>query len=184
MQIRIATIEDGAAIAAIYEPIVRDTAISFETAPPSACEMAARIERTLKTHPWLAAEHAGELLGYAYAGPHRERAAYRWSVDASVYIAESGRRRGLARALYARLFELLAAQNFHAAYAGIVLPNEASVSFHEAMGFTPIGVYRQVGYKLGQWRDVGWWGRQLAKTATPPSEPIPFPEIARADIAG
>jgi L-amino acid N-acyltransferase YncA len=175
--IRTATIEDGAALAAIYGPIVRDTAISFEMAPPSAAEMAARIERTLRTHPWLVAEAAGVIVGYAYASAHRERAAYRWSVDASVYVREGGRRRGVARALYTRLFEILAAQNFHIVHAGIALPNKPSIAFHEAMGFEPIGVYREVGYKLSQWRDVGWWARRLADPGNPPAEPIPFPAL-------
>lgn len=180
MRIRTATIDDSAALAAIYGPIVRDTAISFETAPPSAGEMAARIERTLKTHPWLVAEAAGEVIGYAYASSHRERAAYRWSVDASVYVREGGRRRGVARALYSRLFEILAAQNFHMVHAGIALPNEASVAFHEAMGFELVGVYREVGHKLGLWRDVGWWARRLAEPGDPPAEPIPFPALGAA----
>lgn len=174
MLIRPATETDAAAFAAIYAPVVEDTAISFETAAPDAAEMAARIARIMKTHPWLAAEASGEIAGYAYASPHRERAAYRWSVDVAVYVRDGARRRGAARALYARLFDILTAQKFHAAYAGIVLPNAASVGLHEAMGFKAVGVYRNVGYKLGLWRDVGWWGRGLAPLENPPEEPVPF----------
>ena len=174
MLIRPATENDAAAFAEIYAPVVEDTAISFETAPPGAAEMAARIARIMKTHPWLAAEAIGGIAGFAYASPHRERAAYRWSVDVAVYVREGARRRGAARALYAQLFEILIAQKFHAAYAGIVLPNAASVGLHEAMGFKAVGVYRNVGYKLGAWRDVGWWGRGLAPLADPPEEAVPF----------
>jgi phosphinothricin acetyltransferase len=178
MLVRPATTGDAAAFAAIYAPIVEETPISFETAAPGPAEMAARIARILRTHPWLAAEENGEVAGYAYASPHRERAAYRWSVDVAVYVRAGARRRGAARALYARLLEILTAQGFHRAFAGISLPNPASVAFHEAMGFEPVGVYRDVGYKAGAWRDVGWWGRPLALLADPPAEPLPFPALA------
>ncbi|MBI1364527.1 MAG: GNAT family N-acetyltransferase [Alphaproteobacteria bacterium] len=174
MPIRLASAEDGPALAAIYGSIVRDTAISFETTAPTPAEMAGRVERLLATHPWLVWEESGEVGAFAYASPHRERAAYRWSADVSVYVAERFRRRGRARALYMRLFEILAAQNFTGAFAGIALPNAASVSFHESMGFRPVGVYRGVGYKAGAWRDVGWWARDLAPRSNPPVEPVPF----------
>lgn len=177
MLIRPASEGDAGAFAAIYAPIVEATAISFETTPPHRGEMAARIAATVRTHPWLAAEEAGAVAGYAYASPHRARAAYRWSVDVAVYVGEGARRQGAARALYTRLIGILTAQGFTAAYAGISLPNPASVAFHEAMGFAPIGVYRNVGYKAGAWRDVGWWGRPLAPLADPPAEPIPYPAL-------
>lgn len=178
MLVRPASEKDAGAFAAIYAPIVEATAISFETEPPSAEEMAARVAAIMKTHPWLAAEEAGAVAGYAYASPHRTRAAYRWSVDVAVYVGDRARRRGVARALYTRLFEILTVQGFTAAFAGISLPNPASVGFHEAMGFEPVGVYRKVGFKAGAWRDVGWWGRPLAPLADPPAEPIPFPALA------
>lgn len=157
MQIRLATTDDAAAIAAIYAPFVTDSAISFEVDAPDAHEMAARIDHKLPRFPWLVAEDQGVVIGYAYAGPHRERAAYAWSVEVSVYVTETARRRGVARQLYEMLFDLLRRQGFRTAYAGITLPNPASVSFHEAMEFTPVGVYRNVGWKQGRWRDVGWW---------------------------
>lgn len=174
MRIRPAARKDAAAIADIYAPFVESTTISFETDAPSAHEMAARVERVTKTYPWLVAETGDGLAGYAYASRHRTRAAYRWSVEVAVYIREEARRQGAARALYARLFEILAAQNFHAAFAGIALPNEASLAFHEAMGFEPVGVYREVGYKLGAWRDVSWWRRVLSRSRGAPAEPIAF----------
>lgn len=178
MQIRTAQVTDAPAIAAIYAPFVEASAVSFETVAPTADEMAARMARILKTHPWLVAEAEGAVAGYAYASPHRERPAYRWSVDVTVYMAGDARRRGFARALYARLFDILAAQNYRMAFAGIALPNEASVGFHEAMGFRPIGVYPNVGFKLGQWRDVGWWGRALSAAPGEPEEPIAFSRLA------
>lgn len=178
MLIRPATKNDAAAFAEIYAPIVEQTPISFEIAAPSSQEMAARIADTMETYPWLAAEQAGEIAGYAYASRHRTRPAYRWSVDVAVYVRDGAKRRGAAKALYARLIEILITQNFHAAYAGIVLPNVASVALHKTMGFEPVGVYRNVGYKAGAWRDVGWWGRMLATPGNPPAEPVPYANIA------
>lgn len=179
--IRLARTEDAAAIRAIYAPYVIDTAISFETEPPSALEMADRIGKTLIGHPWLVDEHDGAIRGYAYASPHRTRAAYRWSVDVAVYVAQSGHRQGLGRGLYRPLFDILRAQRFHAAYAGITLPNDASVGLHEALGFRPVGVYQRVGYKSGAWRDVGWWELALGggeSPAGPPEEPLPLAALS------
>lgn len=157
-------------MAAIYAPVVAETAVSFEVDPPDADAMARRIETTLARLPWLAAEDGAGLLGYAYAARHRERAAYAWSVDVSVYVAERARRRGVGRALYEPLLALLDALGFHRAYAGITLPNEASVGLHAALGFRFLGRYGEVGWKLGAWHDVGWWERALA-----PDEPAPGP---------
>jgi phosphinothricin acetyltransferase len=122
----------------------------------------------------------GDVTGYAYASPHRARAAYRWSVDTSVYVGERWRRSGVGRDLYASLFSVLAAQGFVNAYAGIALPNPASVRLHEAVGFTSIGVYEGVGYKLGRWHDVGWWQRALKPAPETPDEPIPLAELREA----
>jgi L-amino acid N-acyltransferase YncA len=175
--IRTARGGDAGAFAEIYAPIVRDTFISFETEPPDAEEMARRIAGTLPTHPWLTAERDGEVLGYAYAGAHRARAAYRWSADVTVYLAASARRAGVGRALYGELISILKRQRLRSAFAGIALPNDASVGLHEAMGFEPLGVYRDVGFKLGGWRDVGWWRLTLDATTAPPDEPIPFGQL-------
>jgi L-amino acid N-acyltransferase YncA len=174
---RLATIDDAPAIAAIYAPYVRDSIVSFETDPPGAAEIAARVDRIGRQYPWLTASAGGRIVGYAYACENRSRLAYRWSVDAAVYVDPSAQGRGVGRALYQRLFELLRAQGYVNAFAGIALPNAASVKLHEAMRFTLIGVYRNVGYKLGAWRDVGWW--QLALRAPPqtPVEPIPVGDL-------
>ncbi|HWF35386.1 MAG TPA: arsinothricin resistance N-acetyltransferase ArsN1 family B [Solirubrobacteraceae bacterium] len=171
---------DAAAIAAIYADYVRDTAITFETVPPTAEEFAARIERTQETHPWLVAapdEADGRVVGFAYGCPHRDRAAYRWAADVSIYLEPASRRRGIGRALYQALFDRLRDQRLLIAVAGITLPNDASVAIHESFGFVLVGVYRKIGYKSGAWRDVGWWQLELAAPARePPPEPTPPPE--------
>jgi phosphinothricin acetyltransferase len=167
--IRLAEPTDGAEVAEIYAPVVAGTAISFETEVPSAQEMSDRISDNLTFAPWLVCTDAAHVLGYAYASKHRERAAYRWSVDVSVYVREGRRRGGVGRALYRSLFELLRLQGFYAAHAGIALPNDASVRLHEALGFRPVGVYPQVGFKLGRWHDTGWWQLPLRERTGEPA---------------
>jgi len=176
--VRIAEATDAPVFAAIYAPVVTDTVISFETEPPTPEEMAGRITRTLTDYPWLTAMRDGQVAGYAYASQHRSRAAYRWSVDVTVYVAESARRCGVGAVLYTALNGILRRQGFRSAFAGIALPNPGSIGLHEAMGFEPVGVYRDVGFKLGAWRDVGWWGLTLASDDAPPAEPIPFRDLA------
>lgn len=175
--IRIATEQDAGAVTAIYAPVVRETAISFEIEPPTAAEMAQRIAKTLLAYPWLVAERAGQVIGYVYAGKHRDPGAYRWSVNVSIYVDGGTRRQGVGRALYERLIAILKAQGFHSAYAGIALPNAASVGLHEAVGFKPLGIYKEVGFKHGQWRDTGWWRLGLSDAAGAPSEPVLFPRL-------
>ena len=167
--IRLSTENDAEQIQAIYAPVVRGSATSFELEPPTVAEMRRRIADTLPQFPWLVCENGGRVIGYAYARKHRARAAYQWSVDTSVYIHPEMHRRGIGRALYRSLFPLLGLQNYCNAYAGIALPNPGSVGLHEAVGFQPVGIYREVGYKLGAWHDVGWWYLSLQpKTPAPP----------------
>ena len=168
LRIRAARSEDAAAIAAVYAPYVTDDVASFETQAPDADELASRMAARPRL-PWLVSERAGSVTGYCYASRHRDRAAYRWSADVSVYLARSEHRRGTGRALYLELFELLRELGYVNAYAGIALPNDASVGLHEALGFRLVGVYRGVGYKFGAWRDVGWW--QLPLVEHPPDQP-------------
>lgn len=165
--IRIARREDAKAIADIYRPFVRDTVISFEVVLPDEVEMAARIEKILTRFPWLVYEAEGEVLGYTYGSPHRDRAAYQWAAEAGIYIAPKAHRRGVGRALYALLFEALRLQGFHRVYGGITLPNAASVGLHEAHGFKPVGTYAQVGFKFDAWHDVGWWALELDASSAP-----------------
>ena len=180
--IRLATPADSEAIARIYDPVVSGTAISFETDPPGPGEMERRIRETLELTPWLVEASADGVRGYAYASRHRERAAYRWSVDVAVYVDGDHRRRGIGRALYTTLFALLRLQGFHAAHAGVTLPNAASVALHEGLGFRPVGVYPAVGYKLGAWHDVGWWQLELRARTGAPRPLRRLPEL-RADPA-
>ncbi|HWA62463.1 MAG TPA: arsinothricin resistance N-acetyltransferase ArsN1 family B [Caulobacteraceae bacterium] len=176
-QVRVAIRDDAAAVAGIYAPYVRETAISFEETPPSVAEMAERIASTLGVYPFLVFEEAGAVVAYAYASRHAERAAYRWSCNVTVYAAPDVHRRGIGRALYGELLAILARQGFHAAYAGITLPNDKSVGLHEAMGFQHVGDYQEVGFKQGAWRTVGWWRRALLN-GPPGGEPIPFAALA------
>ena len=159
--LRAATISDAAAIQAIYTPIVESTAISFEEEVPSVEEMARRIETYSQTHPYLVAERGGVLLGYAYGSKHRDRSAYRLSADVTAYVSSAARGQGLGKQLYQALLPGLAERGYHAAFAAITQPNAASVALHESVGFTKVGIYREVGFKFGQWHDVGWWQRVL-----------------------
>jgi phosphinothricin acetyltransferase len=176
--IRIAQAADGAALAAIYAPHVAGSAVSFEVEPPSAEEMASRVRATLERYPWLVTEQAGVVVGFAYAGEYRTRRAYQWSVEVSVYLRGDAQRQGLGRRLYTRLFELLRRQGFYSAYAGITLPNPASIGLHEAVGFAPIGVFRNAGFKFGAWHDVGWWQLTLQPPVPDPPPPTPFSRLS------
>ena len=175
--IRQATPQDAEEIQAIYEPVVRDSVISFEIDPPSAQEIRKRMAAIQQRFPWLVCEVDGKVAGYVYASPHHERAAYQWSSNISVYIHQDYHRRGIGRALYTSLFALLKLQGFYNLYAGVTLPNEGSVGLHESMGFEPVGTYRNVGYKFGAWHDVGWWALTLRPHDAQPAAPFPAPSL-------
>lgn len=175
--IRFASPDDARAIAAIYEPIVKETAVSFEFEAPDANEMRRRIADRLLTYPWLVAEADGEVLGYAYASSFRSRPAYQWSAESSVYVKGSAHRRGIGRLLYEALFQILRRQRIRIVIAGITLPNPGSVRFHEAMGFRPAGMIEAVGHKLDHDRDLGFWRLALDSAARPAG-----PFIALADL--
>ena len=177
--IRLATGADAPGIHAIYAPIVRDTVISFELEAPGAAELARRVEGTLAKYPWIVWEDREGIAGYAYAAEHRERLAYQWSVDVSCYVHERARRRGVGRALYEALKRVLREQGFRNAFAGIALPNEASVALHQAVGFEALGHYRNVGFKLGAWRDSVWLQCPLGDLPASPSVPRRLPELSR-----
>lgn len=161
---------DAASLAAVYAPYVTDGVASFELQPPSPDEVRARLLARPRL-PWLVAERDGGVVGFACASPHHRRAAYRWSVDTTVYLTATERGRGTGRALYEALLPLLRGLGLTTAHAGITLPNRASVGLHEALGFTPVGVYPDVGHKHGRWHDVGWWRLALAPPPDDPPEP-------------
>jgi L-amino acid N-acyltransferase YncA len=168
---------DAAGVAAIYRPAVTSSIASFEEVPPSDGEMAGRMRVTLERLPWLVAEDAGRVVGYAYAAPHHQRAGYRWSLNISVYVAASHHGRGIGRRLYDELLPTLRRQGIVNVYAGIALPNPGSVALHEAIGMRRIGVYEAVGYKHGAWHDVAWYHLRLTDPAGDPPEPIPLPDL-------
>ncbi len=167
MKVRRATPDDSAFIANIYRPFVEKHWASFEARAPGGDEIASRIQGAGDRYPWLIAEDS-QPLAYAYASAHRTRAAYETSVDVAIYGAPSARGRGIGKQLYATLFEILTAQNYVMAFAGIVVPNEASISLHHSMGFELVGTYPNVGFKDGAWRSTQWWGRPLAQPSIPP----------------
>ncbi|NEA36192.1 GNAT family N-acetyltransferase [Streptomyces sp. SID13031] len=171
-KIREASEADAEACAAIYAPYVRDTAITFELDPPTVAEVAVRINQAVRTHAWLVLEDdGGRVVGYAYGGPMKPRAAYRWSCEVSIYLELGRRRTGGGRALYEALLDRLTARGYRIAVAGMTLPNPASEGLHAALGFEPIGTYRNIGWKLNTWHDVAWSQRPLAVTDDPPTEP-------------
>jgi L-amino acid N-acyltransferase YncA len=172
--VRPATTADAAACAAIYAPYVTDTAITFETEVPPADEMARRIAAAAERHAWLVLEDGGRVVGFAYGGPFRSRAAYGWASEVSVYVERGRRRSGAGRALYEALLERLAERGFRMAVAGMTLPNDASVALHRALGFEPVGTFRRIGYKHGAWHDVAWVQRPLAgdPDAPPPAQKL------------
>jgi len=172
--IRLANPTDAVAMLAIYAPYIRNTSITFETGVPAVADFANRISSYLENWPWLVYEKEGQVVGYAYASRYRERVAYQWSVECSVYVHDDHHRSGIARALYTALLSILKAQGFTTVYAVINLPNDRSVAFHETMGFKYFATYEKVGYKLGNWKDVGWWQLQLNDYADEPTTPIKF----------
>lgn len=168
--VRAARLADSEAVRSIYAPMVEGTATSFEETPPDAGEIRRRMLVRPRL-PWLVADTAESVRGYAYASPHRSRPAYRWSADCSVYVDPSYRSQGLGRALYEHLIAELRNLGYVSLFAGIALPNDASVGLHASLGFQAVGAFRHVGYKHGRWHDVGWW--QLLLTDPPSSPPEP-----------
>jgi len=179
MKVRAATADDAAAIAAIYAPYVTGTVVSFETEAPDAGEIARRMGEADGHYPWFVAcdPETGAVLGYAYATAFRTRPAYRFSVETTVYVADGAQRRGFGRQLYKTLLPVLEMQGYAQAIAAITLPNHASVTLHERLGFRQVGTYEKVGFKFREWRSVGLWQRALAPLSTRPEEPKPFSAV-------
>jgi L-amino acid N-acyltransferase YncA len=177
MTLRFATLDDAGDFIEIYAPAVTETAISFEEKLPTLEDMRDRIEKVTARYPWIVASESNRVIGYAYASAHRDRASYRWSVDVSVYVRDGVRKRGVGRLLYEHLIKILSTQRFHRAYAGITLPNPASVALHEAVGFKKIATYGAVGFKFGAWHDTGWWQLDLGHEVGAPKEPLSIHDI-------
>jgi L-amino acid N-acyltransferase YncA len=171
---RTATPKDAEQILAIYAPYIENTSITFETEVPALPVFASRIEKYLENWPWLVWDENGEIGGYAYASRYRERTAYQWSIEVSVYIHDNFLRKGIATQLYHSLFSILQMQGYRNVYAVINLPNDRSVTLHESMGFKWFATYEQVGYKLGQWKNVGWWRLIINDFNYEPAVPTPF----------
>lgn len=171
ISIRSASPADAAALLAIYAPYVERTAISFELAPPTVEELARRVAEYSRGWAWLVAEQGAALVGYAYGSPHRQRPAYRWSTETTVYVAPGAQRQGIGTALYGELLARLEHAGFCNAYAGIALPNAASVALHRSVGFRHIGTFPAVGRKFGAWHDVAWYHRPL-RVGPPPAGPL------------
>ena len=163
LSIRKAGPKDVPGMLEIYRPFVENSAITFEVIPPPAETFRNRVAEVQVEAPWLVCiSGAGEVAGFAYAGRHRKRAAYRYTRELSVYVRPEFRRRGIATGLYVALIELLKLQGYSNALIGITMPNPGSIDFHESMGFRPVGVYHRVGIKSGRYYDVGWWEMALS----------------------
>lgn len=180
--IRIATKDDAAGMLEIYIPFILNSGVTQETEVPSVEEFQKRINSNLAERPWLVCEIDNEIAGYAYAGKHRDRKGYQWCTEPSVYISEKYYGFGIANALYSALFDILRIQGYVNAYAVITLPNERSIAFHKRFGFDHLTVYKKIGYKLGQWHDVGWMQYQIEPHKLGPADPIKLPQIDRALI--
>ncbi len=176
-KIRVARISDAASILEIYAPYIANTSFTFETEVPSIDAFAQRINLYLESWPWLVYEVDGTLAGYAYGTRHRERLAYQWCVESSIYIHDNFQKAGIGTSLYQALNNVLQYQGFRNVYAGINLPNDKSVAFHEKCGFKWFADYKNVGYKLGKWKTVGWWAKQLNDYSNEPSAPLKFADI-------
>lgn len=171
-QIRSAVMTDAERILEIYSPYIFQAATSFEEVPPGIDKMKARISNALEKHSWIVAmDSSANVIGYAYGSRHRDRIAYRWACEVAIYVDKKFQRQGIGNALYRELLQQLRSRGYYRAYAGITLPNEASIALHERFGFMRIGTYHSVGFKLGKWHDVGWWELALRESKEKPSEP-------------
>lgn len=180
-QIRTVQESDASAIAEIYRPYVERTSISFEYDAPSPDEMLQRIRTITTEYPWLVCLDNNTMVGYAYAGTHRHRTAYQWSVESAIYFRQEFHNKGLASILYKTLFSLLKNQGLNTVLAGITIPNDKSVNFHKKMGFTHLGTYKNIGFKFGKWHDTQWFELPLNNYNTTPTSPKKFPEIRNTE---
>lgn len=177
MIIRLANKKDASEILDIYAPYISNTSFTFETEIPSLTDFQKRIEDYLDNWPWLVCEENGKIAGYAYGTKYRERKGYQWGVESSIYIHDDYLKRGIGNAIYEALLEILKVQGFRNVYAVINLPNDRSVRFHEKCGFGFLAIYPNVGYKSGEWKNVGWWQINLNEYNLEPDPPIKFSDL-------
>ena len=183
---RLARPEDGPSLLSVYAPYVRETAISFELTPPSPDEFSARIAGCLRQFPWIVCEADGAAVGFAYAGSLKERAAYRWNAEFSLYLLPAYQHRGIGKALLETLLSLLRRQGYRYAYACITASNQNSIRLHELFGFSEVGRFPRAGYKRGRWHDVCWLAKPLLEDAAlrdEPAEPLPLPSLPAQEVA-
>lgn len=180
--IRVAIKDDAAGMLEIYAPFILNSGITQETEVPSVEDFQQRVISNLEERPWLVCEINNEVAGYAYAGKHRDRKGYQWCTEPSVYISEKYFGVGVAIALYTALFDILKLQGYVNAYAVITLPNDRSIAFHKKFGFEYLTTYKKIGYKLGQWHDVGWMQYEINSHKENPGDPIRFPQIDKRVI--
>lgn len=179
--LRLAQPSDAPRLAAIFAPYV-ESAITFTTVPPTAADFEKKISEILPDFPFLVFEHEGDVTAYAYASKHRALPAYRWCAEVSIYVDQRGHKKGAGSALYTALFELLRLQGMVNLYAGITLPNPASVGIHEKFGFRRFSLFENVGYKAGKWHDVGWWEKRFDENLIdPPREPVAFESLRKTE---
>lgn len=181
ISIRLIRKTDAAAALAVYRPYVQNSVITFDYEVPSLEEFSEKIRTITAEYPWLVCEYEGKIAGYAYGSRHRSKAAYQWSPESTIYVAEEFHGTGIARLLYKTVFEILLLQRFVNVFAGVTLPNPASENFHRSLGFTEIGVFKNIGYKLGKWNDVRWFQLQLSEWKTEPGEPLLIGAVATTE---
>lgn len=185
--VRVAQRGDAARLAQIYEPYVLETAITFDYVAPGADEFAARIDRTLERYPFLVAEREGRVVGYAYASAFKDRAAYDWACETSIYVDGSERRGGIGTALYQALeqaLRMMGITNLNACIGYPEVPDEhldrSSVAFHERLGYVWVGRFHRCGHKFGRWYDMVWMEKEIAPHPALPAPVQPFPEVRDA----
>jgi len=175
--IRPVKFSDAEKLLEIYRPYIEKTNITFEYTVPSIKDWKERIQSISKQFPWLVAEYRGKITGYAYATSHRERVAYSWCCESSIYLSEECQGKGIAKMLYEKLFKILKQQGYINVYAILTSPNPASEKFHESRGFSDVGRFHKAGYKFGKWHDTRWMQFHLTRHKTPPENLIPYSKL-------
>ena len=179
LHIRLTSTDDADGIRAVYAPFV-DTPVTFEEEAPSCEAYRERIAEICEKYPCLVAEEGGRIVGFAYAHELRERIAFQWNAELSVYLAPAAQGQGVGSRLYAALIELLRLTGIKAVYGVVTSPNAASERLHHAFGFALMGVQPHAGFTCGAWHDVSWYVREIAPFEDEPAPPVPFPQFASA----